>query len=163
MATDSALTSSVAVIGLVIAIYGAVLSTFVYRRDRVEVVIKVRRNMSIAVNRSADPFLGLMNVKFVVVTATNKGKRPVSIQAFALRLLDSNTELLLDDVSPRLPRAITEGETITAKLREDHKQLAYAECYYVWDSVGRHFRLNVVPWYRILLSRYRRRFSPVKR
>jgi hypothetical protein len=69
----------------------------------------------------------------------------------------------MGDVSPTLPRAITEGQTITAKVREDNPLLAYAEYYYVWDSLGRHFGYNAVPWYRRLLSRYRRRFSPVKR
>jgi hypothetical protein len=76
MPATSPLTSLAAFVGLAVAVYGAILSTFVYRRDRVEVVIKVRRNMSM-VNRFAHPSLGSRSVKFVVVTATNKGKRPV--------------------------------------------------------------------------------------
>jgi hypothetical protein len=40
---------------------------------------------------------------------------------------------------------------------------SYIEQYFVWDSVGRYFGVNMVPWYRRITSRLRRRFAPVER
>lgn len=164
MASGMSTTDYVAIIGLVLAAYGAVLSTvnsviqlIAHRRDRADVVLKVRRNMTAANNPR------YRNMKLTLVTATNRGKRPVTINGFATRLLDSWDVFWLRDIQPPLPHEITEGQWVNASIDEMQEDREIIESYYVWDSVGREFRINVAPWYRVLLSRLRRKFSPVKR
>ena len=68
---------------LIKAIYGAVLSTansliqfFAWPRDRVDVFLKVQKNMI-----EVDPRRG-GNMKMTLISAVNKGKRPVTIRMF---------------------------------------------------------------------------------
>jgi hypothetical protein len=169
MASKLTTTEYVAIIGLALAAYGAILSTInsiiqliTHRRDRADVVLKVRKNMSFTgpqryVNVDYD------NMKFTVITATNRGKRPVTIQSFATTLLDSHDEYLLRDIQPPVPREVTEGQSVSAFVDQAGNDLAPVECYYIWDSVGRHFRINMAPWHRRIISRFRRRFAPVNR
>jgi len=91
-----------ALVGLIIAIYGAIVASINSavqvinaRRDRADVILKVRKNMT-AVN---NPRYG--NMKLTLVTATNRGKRPVTIQGFSTKLLDSWDEWMLGDIQPR--------------------------------------------------------------
>jgi hypothetical protein len=159
MASDN-----MAIIGLLIAIYGALLATvnsvvqvIAHRKDRADVVLKVRPNMS-ALN---DPRYA--NMKLTLVTAINRGKRPVTICGFSSKLLDSRDEYLLGDIRPTLPHEITESQSITAFVNEGGGDLSQIEYYYVWDSVGRNFRISLVPWYRRLASQFRRKFAHVDR
>ena len=144
--------------------YGAVLSTLTaavqlnnHFRDRARVVLKVRKNMTPL--RTGGPDSG---VTFVIITATNVGRRPVTIAGFAAALLfgkSENTDWYLSDVRPQLPHEITEGREVSAYLNQadvDFKVIAY---WYAWDSTGREFRLNVAPWHKRWVSGYRRRYS----
>jgi hypothetical protein len=157
--------STTAVIGLSLAVYGAILSTInsiiqviAHRRDRADVVLKIRRNMkTVGRNRRDSAYT------FIIVTATNRGKRPVRIDGFSVKLLDSWDEYLLGDIRPALPQEITESQSVSAFIDQEKTDQSLIECYYVWDSVGRNFRLNMVPWWRVVLSRARRKFAPVKR
>jgi hypothetical protein len=156
-------TDCVAIIGLCVAGYGAILSTvnsviqvMAHRRDRADVVLKVRRNMT-----HTDP--RYKGMKLTVVTAANRGKRPVNIHGFAVLLLDSWDVFWLRDINPPLPYEITEGNWVSAHIDEGTEDRKIVEAYYVWDSIGREFKINVAPWYRILISRLRRKFAPVKR
>jgi hypothetical protein len=162
-------TEYVAITGLCVAAYGAVLSTvnsisqfIAYRRDRADVVLQVRRNMG-ELRSGPNPFDPQKKMTFTLITAVNRGKRPVTIQSFAMKLLDTSMESWLTDVRPRTPREITEGQSVTAYVDETNEELKYVECFYVWDSVGRQFRFDVAPWYRRLLSRFRRQFNPTDR
>jgi hypothetical protein len=164
--THSGLTSvdRVALVGLVVAIYGGILSTInsvvqvvAYRKDRADVVLKVRSNMMTTSDRRYE------GMKLTLVTATNRGKRPVTIEGFSTKLLDSRTEFLLMDIRPPIPCEITEGKSVTAYVNEASANREYVECYYVWDSVGRYFRARMVPWPRSLWSRFRRKYFPVLR
>jgi hypothetical protein len=156
-------TEYVAIIGLVLAAYGAILSTInsmvqliAHRRDRADVILKVQRNMT-AVGGSR---FGKM--KITIVTATNRGKRPVTVKGFATRLLDSWDVFWLLDVQPPLPYEITEGHSVYAHLDTAEENQDIIEGYYVWDSVGREFQINIAPWYRVLISRIRRKLAPVR-
>jgi hypothetical protein len=153
-----------ALVGLIIAIYGAIVASvnsaiqiINSRRERADVILKVRKNMT-AVN---SPRYG--NMKLTLVTATNRGKRPVTIQGFSTKLLDSWDEWMLRDTQPRLPQQITEGQEVTAFIDGASLHREFVECYYVWDSVGRNFRINVAPGYRRLWSRIRKKVAPVER
>ncbi len=152
----------VAGIGLTLGVYGAVLATSnsvfqltAYLRDRADVHLKVRNNM---VSKNDARRSG---IKMTLVTATNRGKRPVTITMFVARLLDTRTELLLSDTKPVLPFTITEGQQVSVFVNEEQHLLKYVESYYVVDSVGRIFRTDLSPWYRRLASQYKRKFSPV--
>ncbi len=83
MATPTAANDHTAVIGLIIAIYGAIVASvnstmqiMNHRRDQTDVILKVRRNMT-ALNNPR-----YANMKLTLVTAINRGKRPVTIQSF---------------------------------------------------------------------------------
>jgi hypothetical protein len=149
-------------IGMILAIYAALLSTLnsmiqviTHLRDRADVVMKVRRNMSaLGQSKYGDMLL-------IIVTATNRGKRPVTIHGFAATMLDTRKQFYMPDVRPTLPTEITEGHEVAAYLNQKLPGLDYVESYYVWDSVGREFRINIAPWQRRLASRFKRRFSPV--
>ncbi len=152
-----------AVIGLMIAVYGAVVATInsivqiiTARRDRTDVVLKVRKNMT-AVN-----FPRYAGITLTLVTATNRGKRPVNIQGFSTILLDSHDQWMLADTHPPIPHEITEGQDITAYIDEATLNRNLVECYYVWDSVGRTFRIHIAPWHRRVWSKLRRKFAPVQ-
>src|SRR5712692_9144807 len=94
------------IIGLLVAGYGAILATInsivqviAHRRDRADVVLRVRWNMKTGVPRYA-------GMTLILVTATNRGKRPVTIEGFSTKVLDSRTEYLLADIRPPLPHEL---------------------------------------------------------
>lgn len=150
-------TELIAIIGLVLAAYGAVLSTInsivqviTHRKDRADVLVKVQRNMVRTDRR---------NQKNTIVTATNRGKRPIIIQGFAARQLDVNTNLLFLDVRPQVPHVLNEAESMSAWIPwvDDSDDLPNVETFFVYDILGREFKHHVVPWYRRLKSTYLRR------
>ena len=149
--------------GSMLALYGAVLSTITaavqilnHLRDRVKVVLKVRKNMkSIGMGPRYD---GMM---MVIVTAANAGRRPVTINGFAANLLynknEKETDWYLRDVHPSLPYEITEGKEVTAFVNQEDIDFDSIAYWCAWDSTGRHFRLNVAPRYKQWLTHWRRR------
>jgi hypothetical protein len=150
-------TEYVALGGLILATYGAILSTInsivqiiAHRKDRADVIVMVRPNMV-----STDA----MHKKMTIITAINKGKRPVRVEGFAARQIDTTIHLMFTDVRPRVPYQLTESQSISAYIDELYGDLKGVETYFVYDSVGREFNCHVMPWHRRLLSKYRRRFS----
>jgi len=99
----------------------------------------------------------------VILTATNVGRRPVTITGFAARLLfkegEKATDWYLPDVRPPSPCEITEGREVSAFLNQDRVDFDLISHWYAWDSTGRHFRLNVAPWYKRWVSAYRRKHA----
>jgi len=150
-------TELVATISLVLAAYGAVLSSInsivqvlTHRKDRADVLVKVQRNM-VRTDR--------MNQKNTIVTAINRGKRPIIIQGFAARQLDVNTNLLFLDIRPQVPHVLNEAESMSAWIPwvDDSDDLSNVETFFVYDNLGREFKHHVVPWHRRIRSTYRRR------
>ena len=153
-------TEKVAVAGMVVAAYGAVLSTvnsviqyLGHRRDRADVVLTVRQNMT----TDSPPYAGM---SLTVITAANRGKRPVRIEGFAARQVDRKKQFILVDIRPAIPARLEESQSVSAYADEADNALSNVETYYVWDSVGRMFSYHLRPWYRRAVSKYRRRFSP---
>jgi hypothetical protein len=143
------------VVGMVVALYGAVLSTYntwkANRRDRADVQLHIAPHMSVA----NDPRRNGMT--FTVVTATNTGSRPVTITHVAASTLDSTIHNVLFDTQPRLPCELTEGQYLTAFVDEANEGLRLVESWYVRDSAGRQHFKHIVPWHRRMLSGYRSR------
>lgn len=142
--------------------WGAGLSTTVaavqvlnYIRDRAKIVMKVRRDM--AIDRPA-----YRGMRLAILSATNTGRRPVTITGFALHYLygkQQETDALLGDVHPPLPCEITEGRYVGAYVNQEGLDFAAIAYWYAWDSTGRHFRLNIAPWHKRLLSEFQWRRS----
>ncbi len=149
------------IVGMVVAVYGAVLSTYntlkANRRDSADVRLHIAPHMSVANDQRRK------GMTFTVVTATNAGSRPVTITHVAATTLDSSIHNLLFDTQPRLPCELTEGKYLTAFVDEAQDALRLVESWYVLDSAGRHHFKHMVPWHRRLLSRYHRRKAWKKR
>src|SRR5579859_3556615 len=99
-------------VALWFGIYGAALSSantviqiISHRRDTANVRIKVQKHM-VTTDR--------MNEKYPIVTAVNRGKRPVRIDGFAAHQLDTRISLVSPDVRPQGPYIIEEAQTISA-------------------------------------------------
>lgn len=151
--------------GTVLALYGALLSTATaivqimnHLRDRAKIVLKVRKNM-----KSLGTGQRYNGITMVIITATNTGRRPVTIAGFAANLLykgnESATDWYLPDVRPTLPYEITEGKEASAFLDQNNVDLGLIAYWYAWDSTGRLFRLNVAPWYKRWISQWRRKHA----
>jgi hypothetical protein len=149
----------------IVAVYGAVLSTVTvfialsnHFRDRPEVKITVRKNM-----RPTFPDRRYAGMTLVIVTATNVGRRPVRIDGFAAGLLfkkgQRHTDWILPDVRPPIPRETIESQTVSAFLNQANVDFDSISHWYVWDSVGRHYRLNLAPWYKRVFSGLRYKWS----
>jgi hypothetical protein len=145
-----------------LAAYGAVLATVLgilqwkaYRKDNAAVVLQRRSNMAPIAH--AAEYRRMMTI----ITATNVGRRPVTITGFAARLLHGqrHTDWVLPDVRPRLPHEITEGHFVSAYLNEQGTDFSIVEHWYAWDSTGKHYRLNHAPFGRRLKSKVARWLS----
>ena len=146
---------------VILAVYGAVLSTLTalvqlsnHFRDRAKVVLQIRKNMAaIGGGREYD------EMRMVILTATNVGRRPVTINGFGASLLfekgRADTDWYLPDVNPPLPCEITEGKQVSAHVNQENVDFQLICHWYAWDSAGRHYRLNVAPWYKRRVSAYR--------
>jgi hypothetical protein len=152
----------ITVSGSILALYGAVLSTITavvqilnHFRDRVKVALTVRRDM-----KSLGMGQQFANMTMVIITATNVGRRPVTITGFAASLLfgkHKDSDWYLPDVRPPLPYEITEGKYVAAFLNQANVDFDAIDHWYAWDSTGREFHLNVARWHQRRLSKWRRR------
>lgn len=148
-------TDVVAIVGAIVGLYGAILSTYnawkAHNKDKAHVRLHIAPHMSVA-NDSRRK-----GMKFTVVTVTNVGSRPVTITHVATKTLDSTTDNLLFDTQPRVPCQLTEGQYTVAMVDESLKELHPVESWYALDSAGRRYYKHIAPWYRRLLSQHHRR------
>jgi hypothetical protein len=163
MSLPTTTTTTTTIITVVLAIYGAILSTLTaivqvinHLRDRAKVQLKVRKNMK-------SPNMGRRydGMTMVIISATNIGRRPITMTGFAMRPLTKKGETVLDyylhDVRPPTPCEITEGKYVAAFVNQETLNFDKVGCWYAWDSTGREYYLHVAPWYKRLLSWWRRR------
>jgi hypothetical protein len=143
------------IVGMVIAVYGAALSTYntwkANCKDKAHVRVEVASNMEVV---NVPMRAGMI---FTTVTVTNIGSRPVNITHVASSKLDSTTHDVLMDTQPQVPNLLTEGKYLTGFRDESLGGLELIESWYAIDSTGRRYYKHMVPWHRRLLSRYRRR------
>lgn len=148
------LTSTLAIYGAALSTLTAVTQVITHLRDRAKVVLKTRKNMkALGLGHAYD------GMTMVIVTATNVGRRPVTMHGFAMLPLfkkgQAETHFLLNDVRPHLPFEITEGKDVSAFVNQATVDFDSISYWYAWDSTGRHYHLNVAPWYKRWVSAFR--------
>jgi hypothetical protein len=151
-------TFHITVSGSVIAAYAAVVSTvtgivqfFNYRRDRARIKVSVRHNQEMFGHPRYS------GKTLTVITVTNEGRRPVTVNTIgATRPFPQSHILLLDSV-PSLPHELTEGKNLMAILPESEMDLSTIESWYATNAVGKTYWLHIVPWYSRAMSRAKRR------
>jgi hypothetical protein len=159
-------TEYVAITGLVLAAYGAILSTvnsvlqyLGHKRENADVAIVVRPNMT-TLGDYHGPYAGMV---MTIITVANRGKRPLTIVGIAASQLDSRTHIVFGDIHPPLARLLAESESVTAYADEADGSLKWLHSIYTWDSANRKFSKHMAPLYRRIWSHIRRRFFPVQR
>ena len=127
------------IITLVIAAYGALLSTIVavwqILSNRARVKMTVRRNML----AFGDP--RYQGVTLTAITVTNVGRRPVTITSMGYFGLYPNLSLAMMDTIPQLPREITEGKFIKGYLPQNDLNFSAID---YWESRDSHERIYKV-------------------
>jgi len=121
----------------------------------------IRKNMT-AIGRGRE----YDGMKIVIITATNVGRRPISISGFAASLLFKKGQVetdILHDVRPPLPCEITEGKTVSAYVNQENLDFESISCWFAWDSAGKHYRSNVAPWYKRWVSAYRYKYANTRK
>jgi hypothetical protein len=124
---------------IIIAIYGAVLSTIAIVRqffsERVKVELTVQKNMQMV----GHPRYAGMTL--IVVTITNIGHRPVTIVSFGEIRLQPNTNFAGMDSNPQLPCELTEGKYVTSYWNQDDLDFSTIDYWTARDSRGKEYRL----------------------
>jgi hypothetical protein len=144
----------------VVAFYGAILSTITasvqlahFLRDRVRVRVTVHRNRVIVGDPRRDP-----KELLIEVTATNVGRRPVTITTMgALRLYPHQTHYVFPDIIPQLPCELTEGKYVQTLLPQKGFDFENISSWEAYSTTGKIFRLNQAPWYKRWPSDFKRR------
>lgn len=143
------------IITILIAVYGAVLSTIAILRqffaDRLKVKLTVSRNMQMV----GDPRYNGMTL--VLLQVTNIGRRPVTITTFGAIRLYPNTNFVAVDTRPPLPCEITEGKFITSIWDQQGVDFSTIDYWAVWDSHGRVYKLKEASWFKHMKSKVQQR------
>ena len=138
------------IITVIIAVYGAVLSTIAIWRqflsERAKVKITVSRNMQIV----GDPRYHGMTL--TVLQVTNVGRRPVTIRSFGAIGLYPNKSIVAIDTQPQLPFEITEGKFITSSWDQADLDFSTIDYWAAWDSHGRVYKVREASWVKHMRS-----------
>ena len=131
---------------LIIALYGAVLSTavfvfdmFKYFRDKPRVVVKVKFSLSY---ENAD--LNKEKKKICIETI-NSGKRPLTIANCGFKLKTESIMNIQQVIDPNLPKQLSEGEaysSYTDFVAGDAEKIIYA---WVKDASGKEYKSRKWP------------------
>ncbi len=78
-------TDAIAIIGLVSGVAGTVLGVTSFLRDRASVDVSLQWDMSISPAQDDDP-----DKKYVIITVTNVGRRPIFVSHAAIQLPKAN-------------------------------------------------------------------------
>jgi hypothetical protein len=115
------LTLAIAITGLVVAIYGAVLSTYNLRQAR----RKDRRQLTISLSTAMYTYPGGLGPRMVSITVTNAGQRPV-ISSLPATILPNGHQVILiaADGAGNFPKRLKDGES--ASMRISYRELADA-------------------------------------
>jgi hypothetical protein len=142
---------------LIIAGYGAVVSTFAVVRqffsDRVKVRLTIKRNMEMI---NDFRYAGLTLTIFEVI---NVGRRPVTITTFGAMRLYPNTHFAAVDSRPPLPCEITEGKYITSIWDQVGIDFSTIDYWAAWDSHGRAHKLQEASWFKHWKSKIQYKWS----
>jgi hypothetical protein len=148
------------IITLVIAGYGAVLSTIAIARqyfgDRVKLKLKVRRNTK---THNAPEYEGMT---VVTVDVVNVGRRPVTVVTVGATGLYPRLHFVATDNKPTLPYEITEGKYTTTILNQAEIDLPTIDYWLAIDSHGRKYRLREAPLFKHWKSQIQHKWSSRK-
>lgn len=128
------------VVALFIALYGAVLSTINFRRDRAKVKLTVRRNMR--------QMFGHHGITLVELQVINVGRRPVTVRSFGATGLYPHDCFVANETNPPLPCEITEGQCITSLVPQADIDFSTIDYWEVWDSQRRIYKLQEASWFK---------------
>lgn len=120
---------------LILAIYGAILSTVAIVRqfltDRIKVKMTVQRNMQI-INHPR-----YKGQTLTTLTVTNLRHRPVTIKSFGAIGLYPHLSLVAIDTQPLTPCELTEGQYVTSHWDQNELDFSQIDYWAAWDSTGR--------------------------
>ena len=137
-------------ITLIIAGYGAVLSSITMVRQiiagRVRLKLRVDRDMLL----SGDPRYSGMTL--VILKVINVGHRPITITHTGAKCLYPTNPFMLTDNQPALAREIKEGEYIVSILNQNDADLPSVDYWQVIDSRGKIHKLREASWFAHLKS-----------
>jgi len=130
-------TDVVAWYGAIVATSGLFLSGYNIFRDKAKVVVSYQKGMRFL--NALSPYSE--NKDYFIITATNKGRRPVAIGNVAIKYFSGETFILADSVSNQNERVITEEKPET-KVVTDQSEIYFSKLYYiqVFDRAGREYR-----------------------
>jgi hypothetical protein len=151
--------------GTAVAFYGAVLATITatvqianFLRDRMRLKVEVLFNRQIigdhvcSYGQGFDPRHNLKKL-LIQIKVTNVGRRPITLTGIAIiRLFPCMTNIVVMNVTPDVPRELTEGKYVDAFLPQDEINLAEIRSWEASTSTGRTFRHLEAPWHRRLVS-----------
>lgn len=133
-------------ITIIIAIYGAVLSTIValfniikHFNDKPKIVVKTKPSFFY---ESSDPG---KEIKKIGVEIINSGKRPITISYSGFKLGIKTNMNICQIIDPNLPKQIAEGESYTSYtdfIEGSHDKIIYA---WVKDATGKEYKSNKWP------------------
>ena len=143
------------IITQIVAVYGAVLSTFAvcrqYFTERVKVKVTVRKNMEMV----GDPRYA--GKSLVIMEIVNLARRPVHIRTAGAIRLHPNTNFVFPDTRPALPCEITEGKYVTVVVDREGIDFATIDYWAAWDSHDRLYKVREASWFKHLRSRFRQK------
>jgi hypothetical protein len=149
------------VVTMIVAVYGAVLSTIAIGKqlvsDRVRIRLTVRRNMEIV----GDPRYEGMTL--TILEATNVGHRPITITSSGAIRLYPKKAFVAVDTTPQLPCEITGGKFITTVLDEADIDFSAIDYWFVYDSHGRTHKLQEASWIKHWKSMIQRKRAFAKK
>jgi hypothetical protein len=132
------------IVTMVIAVYGAVLSTVAIVRqfviNQVKVNVTVQKNMQIV----GDPRYA--GKTMTLITVTNLGARPVNIKTFGAIGLHPHRNLVALDTNPRTPCELTEGKYVTSFWEQSDLDFSHIDYWAAWDSRGKMHKVKEASW-----------------
>ena len=120
-------------VALATAVYGAILSTLNYWRDRADVRVTFSEDM---VEFSGDP--NYSDRVFTDVHITNQGKRPTTIMSVGY--CSARGDLVLLDTVTDIPAELAEGKFLCAVIDQAKLDLEDVAYFFACDTGNRTFK-----------------------
>jgi hypothetical protein len=148
------ITAVTAIVALIVAAYGAVLSTINFKRDRAKVKLIVRRNRQVVGDPRYD-----FKARFIELQVINVGRRPIMIRSLGTVGLFPADSHVAADTNPQLPCEITEGQFITSLWPQAEIDFSTIDYWEAWDSQEKVYKLRQASWFRHWKSMRQRKRS----
>lgn len=135
----------------VVAFWGAITGTaslvvayFTYRRDNIKIKVDVKKGWRVMHSPDHDP-----NEDQVIVTVSNKGRRPVTITQVAYQFLKRSYGVVWADSMRLGSRELLEGKSTDYNMpQKDIEDFSEISFFAVYDAVGNAYKCYVTPFYK---------------